>query len=122
MELKFNKIKGSPESLRISGLDIKTLEKAVAVNYNGNCLKAVNEKNVPEFEISFINSGKSTVDNYTLKINKSDVKEGLVVVHISSNNPQAAIVRAVAYITKLCNEAENVAKAFDEALAQITEI
>lgn len=120
MELKFNKIKGSPESLRISGLDIKALEKAV--NYNGNCLKAVNEKDVPEFEISFINSGKSTVDNYTLKINKSDVKEGLVVVHISSNNPQAAIVRAVAYITKLCNEAENVAKAFDEALAQITEI
>lgn len=120
MELKFNKIKGSPESLRISGLDVKTLEKAT--NYNGNCLKAVNEKDVPEFEISFINSGKSTVDNYTLKINKSDVKEDLVVVHVSSNNPQATMVRAVAYITQLCGEAEKVATAFDAALKQITEI
>ena len=117
--LTFNKIKGAPNNLRIEGLDLSMLNKAAAMN-NG-VLVAKDEDNHPEFAIC-LTTGDSIITSCSLEINPEQVENGLVVCSVVNANPEATIVRAVAFIKQIYAEAEAVAKAYDKANADIKEV
>lgn len=117
--LTFNKIKGAPNNLRIEGLDLDMLNKAAAMN-NG-VLIAKDKDNHPEFAICLTNNN-SVVTSCSLEINPEQVENGLVVCSVANKNPEATIVRAVAFINQIYAEAAATAEAYDKANADIKEV
>lgn len=115
-ELKFNKIKGAPNNLRIENLDLEMLNKAAAMT--DGMLTVKNEEGHPEFAI-VLTEGQSVISKFALEINPKAMEDNILVCAVPGDNPDATIVRAVKFIKQIYAEAVTTAEEFDTANAAI---